>query len=259
MVRRVAVALALVALALPLAESSSAARLESRPAGEPVMAATSSWRWFWRGTAYSLTFGQPPSFTLECSFYLGEGPTEVDLAGNWHQLVSNGTSGLNFEGDMVGYPVCGQLRAGVGDGYGVVRGNMWYLHDTPFTTPIHGPDHVFAYGRAGDVPLLGDWNGDGIETPGVRRGSTFYLRDSLSGGSANRIATFGRVTDIPVVGDWDGDGRDTIGVVRNAVWYLTDTLGPSGNRTPFRYGLPSDRPVVTGGYPTSFVGVVRAT
>jgi hypothetical protein len=160
----------------------------------------------------------------------------------------------------MGYPVCGHWNVDTTatDGAGVVRGNRWYLTDGGSLGALLGPELVFTYGRPGDLPLVGDWNGDGIDTPGVRRGNTFYLRDSLSGGPANRIVDYGRTTDIPAVGDWNGDGIDTIGVVRNAVWYLTDTLGPSGNRTPFRYGLPTDHPMTGDGCCGTFVGVVRA-
>ena len=251
MVRRVLVALAVVALTLPLAQSSSAERANSSPSAEPAAVGTATWRWMWRSGSQDV-FGPRPGITRLCNFWNGRSPTVVDLAGMWHWF------GLDFQSDRIGYPVCGSWDGGQFDGAGVVRGTTWYVHTGDIVAPFAGPERVFTYGQAGDLPLVGDWNGDGIDTIGVRRGNTFYLRDSLSGGPANRVATFGRATDIPVVGDWDGDGRDTIGVVRDAVWYLTNTLGPSGNLPPFRFGLPTDRPI-PGPYSSHIVGVVRPT
>ena len=43
--------------------------------------------------------------------------------------------------------------------------NTWYLANG-FGDPAA---QVFGYGRSDDIPLFGDWNGDGIDTPGVRR------------------------------------------------------------------------------------------
>jgi hypothetical protein len=68
--------------------------------------------------------------------------------------------------------------------------------------------------------LTGDWNGDGVDTPGLfvpgGQGSTntYYLRNSNSSGVANITVTFGGGGAVfPIVGDWDGDGDDTIGLV----------------------------------------------
>src|SRR5437764_11379781 len=75
-------------------------------------------------------------------------------------------------------------------------------------------DVSFRYGGPGDVPLAGDWNGDGTSTIGVHRGNAFYLRNSNSSGVADLTFTFGDPGDIPLVGDWNGDGVDTIGLYR---------------------------------------------
>ncbi|WP_143229881.1 hypothetical protein [Actinophytocola xanthii] len=65
--------------------------------------------------------------------------------------------------------------------------------------------------------LSGDWDGDGVDTPGVfRPGSpnTYYLRNSNSSGVADITVSFGGGGSVfPIVGDWDGDGDDTIGLV----------------------------------------------
>ena len=40
----------------------------------------------------------------------------------------------------------------------------------------------FSWGSVFDVPVAGDWDGDGIDTIGVFRNGTFYLRNSNSSG-----------------------------------------------------------------------------
>ena len=102
----------------------------------------------------------------------------------------------------------------------------------------------FHYGRATDEPLLGDWNGDGRTTVGIRRGETFYLSNRVGGGPADYSFRYGRPGDVVLVGDWNGDGRDTIGVRRGATFYLSNApRGGSADET-FTYGSRADVPLV---------------
>lgn len=81
----------------------------------------------------------------------------------------------------------------------------------------------FNYGLKSDKAVIGDWNGDGIDTPGVVRGNTWYLSNTY--GEPHTISfEFGDPNDIPVVGDWNGDGKDSPGVVRGITWYLSNNL-----------------------------------
>ncbi|SDE34062.1 hypothetical protein SAMN05421878_10699, partial [Actinobaculum suis] len=49
---------------------------------------------------------------------------------------------------------------------GVVRGNQFFLKQA-LTTGV--ADNFFAYGNSKDVSAVGDWDGDGIDTPAVDR------------------------------------------------------------------------------------------
>jgi hypothetical protein len=62
----------------------------------------------------------------------------------------------------------------------------------------------FTYGAPGDIPIVGDWNGDGIDTVGIYRPSNgkFYLRNSNTSGTADVVLDFGILNGIPVVGNW---------------------------------------------------------
>tara|TARA_R110002049_G_scaffold2750_2_gene21366 strand:+ start:63783 stop:68864 length:5082 start_codon:yes stop_codon:yes gene_type:complete len=87
-------------------------------------------------------------------------------------------------------------------------------------------DHVFQYGEAVDLPVAGDWNGDGIDQIAVFR-SGIWLLDTDGDGRWTRRdeqSKFGRPGDEPIVGDFDGDGIDEIGVVRGDLWII-DTDG----------------------------------
>jgi hypothetical protein len=80
---------------------------------------------------------------------------------------------------------------------------------------------VFEYGLNTDRPVVGDWDGDGVDTPGVVRGGVWWLLHNrpLQGGNAELDFRYGsgnpRVLELAVPGDWDGNGTDTPGVLRN--------------------------------------------
>jgi hypothetical protein len=103
-------------------------------------------------------------------------------------------------------------------------------------------DLTLTYGLPGDIPLAGDWNGDGIDTVGVYRAGSFYLRNSNSDGFADLVFAFGVPGDQPVVGDWDGDGLDTIGVYRSSLGHFflrnSNSSGPADLQ--FSLGIAGD-------------------
>jgi hypothetical protein len=39
---------------------------------------------------------------------------------------------------------------------------VWYLRD-----PVNGATTSFYFGNPGDFPIVGDWDCDGVETPGL--------------------------------------------------------------------------------------------
>lgn len=120
---------------------------------------------------------------------------------------------------------------------GVFRDGEWHLS--------HGhsggmADQTFAYGQAGDQPIVGDWNGDGQATVGVRRGSRVFLRNDNSSGNADITFHYGREGDQVLVGDWNGDGTDTIGVRRGDLIHLRNSNGGGPADLTFHYGRTGD-------------------
>ena len=107
-----------------------------------------------------------------------------------------------------------------------------------------GYTFVDLLGRQAVRPVTGDWNGDGIDTPGVVRGGTWYLRNSNSPGPADITLNFGYAYDQAVVGDWNGDGVDSPGMVRAGTWYLKNNNVPGDSgRTTLSFGTSSYKPV----------------
>jgi hypothetical protein len=147
--------------------------------------------------------------------------------------LSGGAAQSTFEYGLPGdVPIMGDFsNSGVrtaamvrGTRHGVAGSDdrlTWYIRQ------IEGagdPELIVEYGRAGDLPVVGDWNGNGVHTIGVVRGNRWLLRNSNSSGDQDYDFIFGEPGDVPVVGDWNGDGRTGIGVVRGERWLLRDSL-----------------------------------
>ena len=123
---------------------------------------------------------------------------------------------------------------------GLRRGTRMLLTNANGGTPAADYD----FGLADDHILVGDWNGDGIDTLGVQRGRTFLLTNATDGGGPFTTVTYGLETDTAVVGDWDGNGTDTIGVRRGNAYYLRNTNSSGAAHVSFGYGTATDTPVV---------------
>lgn len=126
------------------------------------------------------------------------------------------------------------------DPIAVVRDGRFLIRDQPGAGDA---DDDLRFGRADDLPLLGDWDGDGEVTPGVRRGREFMLRNTRSGGPADVTFIYGRDDDQPIAGDWNGDGTDEIGVVRNGRFLLRTSLDAGPADLAFTYGRDDDLPL----------------
>jgi hypothetical protein len=70
------------------------------------------------------------------------------------------------------------------------------------------------FGQNGDVPMPGDYDGDGKTDPAVFRPSTstWFIQRSSDGQAT--IMNWGLSTDTPASGDYDGDGRTDIAIWR---------------------------------------------
>ena len=183
-----------------------------------------------RNPSHSFTHGGAFTVTLDVTNAAGTGTTTK-------------TNYIIVDGDKIGV-------------FRTVSGN-WYLDYN--NTGV--ADKMFHFGTSGDIPVIGDWNGDGTSDAGVYRPSSGnwhlnYYKDSIS----HKAFHFGTSGDIPVVGDWNGDGTSDAGVYRpsSGNWYLDYNNTGVVDKT-FHFGTSGDIPVIGdwNGDGTSDAGVYR--
>jgi hypothetical protein len=139
---------------------------------------------------------------------------------------------------------------------------LWHLRDAV------GPVVDFYYGNPGDYPIMGDWDCNGTDTPGLYRQSDgyVYLRNSNTQGIADIRFYFGNPGDIPIAGDFNADGCDTVSIYRQTEGrvYIINKLGENDGGLGaadynYYFGNPGDKPF-TGdfnGNGTTTVGLHR--
>jgi len=164
----------------------------------------------------------------------------ADRSGSAYLFVRSGTT-WTLQAKLTALAPSGADTVGLVD----PSQGIWYLRNSV------GVVTSFFYGNPGDLPIAGDWDGDGIATPGLFRQSDgfFYARNSNTQGPADAECFAGNPSDIPIAGDWDGDGDDNLGIYRPSeqVFYLftsTCTGSPMGAaQISFLFGNPGDKPV----------------
>lgn len=131
-------------------------------------------------------------------------------------------------GDGLPDPVV--FRQSDGQGYFYCRKN-----DNP------AAQELYIWGASNDIPLPGDYDGNGAIDVGVYRPSSSMWY--TWGGSANFTIQWGRAGDIPVPADYDGDGDTDIAVFRPelGIWYIYYL--PTGTTSSAQWGWGGDIPV----------------
>ncbi len=154
-----------------------------------------------------------------------------------------------FAGALVGglTPHNPAQAVSVTDGVGLFDAEQgrWHLRDAKRTADS------FFYGNPFDVPIMGDWDCDGVDTPGLFRPSDafFYLRNTNTPGVADLRFFAGNPRDIPLAGDWDRDGCDEVGLFRpdqNRIFLFddlaTNDAGLGAADVTYVFGDPGDKP-----------------
>ena len=152
-----------------------------------------------------------------------------------------------------------------GDGHakaGIYRpSNGLFILDTNGNGQFDADDYVYNLSvgmEPGDVPVVGDWNGDGRAKVGLFRQGFFWILDYNGDGvfqqDMDKTYAFGGVAgDVPVVGDWTGSGTTKIGLFREGSFWILDANGdgiidnvnqPGGDQALAFGGIADDVPVV---------------
>jgi len=199
----------------------------------------------------------------------------LDVDGN-QQFNSPPDLAFPFGGVPGDIPIVGDWNGNGHTKVGIYRpGNGLFILDSNGNGVFDSGDAVYDLGvgtQPGDIPMVGDWNGDGRSKVGLFRQGFFWILDYNGNGvfeqGIDTTYAFGGVSgDVPVVGDWTGAGTSNVGIVRYGYFWILDANGNGtfdgtgpGQDYAFAYGgIPGDVPVVGdwNGSGTSKVGVFR--
>ncbi|BDX08452.1 FG-GAP-like repeat-containing protein [Planctobacterium marinum] len=205
-----------------------------------------SFRWYVRnssdGVDREIFFGLGDDFPVPAD-YDGDGVTDIairDKSSGWWYLQYSSTGAidaLQFGRNSEDIPIPADYD---GDGLAdlAVRrpsNRTFYIRNSSGVDEITGNSDGITRLRFGsrqeDIPVIGDFDGDGQADIGVRRPSTkyWYIRNSSGtdsitghGDGITRISFGSGSADIPVVADYNGDGRADIAVYRRSTgyWYI---------------------------------------
>ncbi len=112
------------------------------------------------------------------------------------------------------------------DTIGVYYNGVFYLRNSNSAGPA---DISAVFGSAAMLPVIGDWNGDGLDSIGVYDSSigVFFLSNSNTTPAVNYNFVLGNPGDTPIAGKWDNTmSADGAGVFRpsNGLIYVKRNL-----------------------------------
>lgn len=106
---------------------------------------------------------------------------------------------------------------------GVYRNGQWIIdyngngkwdpEDIAATEKANSEENKSVTSTGSGIPVIGDWNGDGVDKIGLYVNGTWHLDADGDFGFDTQVE-FGESGDRPVVGDFNGDGTSQLGVFR---------------------------------------------
>jgi hypothetical protein len=169
--------------------------------------------------------------------------TQATLTGDSQSISKpGGVMDADFDGDGLADPTIFRLPA---RGSGPGASSVWYtLHSSSnFSTYS-----AYSWGTNGDVPIPGDFDGDGKADVAVYRPSqqVWYVLKSSTGYTNYSSYGWGAPGDKPVAGDFDGDGKTDLAVFRpsSGTWFILKSSSGFTTFSVASWGADSDIPVV---------------
>lgn len=171
--------------------------------------------------------------SLPGSALYGGAPSGVHIS----DIASNGDSiTATFTGNI-------QLYA---EETGIFRNGIFQV-DANGNRASDSEDLRYYFGMTGDLPVTGDWAGDGLTNIGIFHEGVFSLdvNGNYVPDTSDARFSFGQAGDTPVTGDWNGDGITDIGIFRDGLFLLdiNDNFAVDAGDAWFIYGRAGDVPL----------------
>ncbi|MBL8852370.1 MAG: hypothetical protein JNK57_00235 [Planctomycetaceae bacterium] len=141
-------------------------------------------------------------------------PTNPLPANSWHlSVINDGTPREAQDGGSGPWHEVGYLSELDWNRFAMEQG-QWTFTTEDDKGSLKKADISSNFGTLGSQPLVGDFNGDGIDQIAIFKDGYWFI-DSNGNGSwdnSDLMIRLGNADDQAVVGDWDGDGKDDIGI-----------------------------------------------
>lgn len=99
------------------------------------------------------------------------------------------------------------------------------------------------YGVSGDIPVVGDFDGNGVEDLAVYRAGSWYIDTNHDYASDTVLNLGGAAGDVPLAADFDGDGIADLVIYRAGTWFIRSSRSGQISQRSLG-GAANDRPVV---------------
>ncbi len=165
----------------------------------------------------------------EAAFYILQSSNSVVRVETFGQTGDKPLTVADWDGDGKADPSVYRDSAVGSQSYFYYRGSL----NNPSGNITYVP-----WGKTGDIPVRGDFDGDGKSDATIFRPAEqrWYMRLSSTG--ALSADSWGIASDKFVCADYDGDGKTDLAVFRSGIWYVKQ----SSNGLPayYTWGLATD-------------------